>query len=120
MIERNGEDLVRPACRVIPLLAIDDVVQVSALVVPEARIERLAGAGSALLYLNREGVVAFFPQPPGQQRQRVVPERVDLHRLAAPRRDDPVVHLRIHPGELVAFLPLPDQAVRGIDAEHGA
>ena len=49
--------------------------------------------------------------------QRVVPERVDLDGLAAPRRHDPVAHLRVHPGQRELLGALPQQAVRRIDAD---
>ena len=61
-------------------------------------------------------------RPTGDEAKRVVPERVDLHRLASPRRDDPAVHLCIHPGELVALGALANQPVGGVhtDAEQRA
>ena len=49
--------------------------------------------------------------PALHQPQRVVPERVDLDRLAAPRRHDPVADLGVHPGELIALGALAQQAV---------
>ena len=50
--------------------------------------------------------------------QRVVPERLNLHRLTAPRRDDPSIHLRIHPGELIALCRCGDQTILvHVDAE---
>ena len=54
------------------------------------------------------------------QPQRVVPERVDLHRFAAARSDDPAIHFRIHPGELIALRALAQQAIRWIDADAEA
>jgi len=68
-----------------------------------------------MLFVSRGGVgVAALAQPTREQPQRVIPERVDLHRLAAPRRHHPSVYLRVHPGELVAFFTLHEQPVRGI------
>src|SRR5437660_8158482 len=63
----------------------------------------------------RGSVVAIFAQPSREQAERVVPERVDLHRFATTRCDDPVPHLRIHPGELITFFALYEQAVVWID-----
>ena len=58
--------------------------------------------------------------PACQQAQRVVPQRVDLDRLAAPRRHHPVVDLGVHPGQLVALGALAQQAVGRIDADAEA
>src|SRR5256885_17158220 len=58
----------------------------------------LAGARSAL-------------GPVSDQPQRVVPQRVDLDRLAAPRGHDPVLDAGIHPGERVTLLAACQQAV---------
>ena len=43
--------------------------------------------------------------------QRVEPERVDLDRLANPRRDHPIADLGVHPGELHARLAGVEQTV---------
>ena len=59
----------------------------------------------------------MFLTPVGEQAQRVVPERVDLDGLAAPRRHDPVADLGVHPGQLKARSALPQQAVVRIDAD---
>ena len=98
------------------MLAVDDVVEVAAFVVPEARVERFARARRRLVDLRRHRV-AFLAQPVGKQHQRVVPERIDLDGLASPRRHDPAIHLRVHPRQLDAFLALPQQAVGCIDAD---
>ena len=58
-----------------------------------------------------------YSVPVGEQAQRVVPQRVDLDGFAAPRRDDPVADLRVHPGELKARSALAQQAVVRIDAD---
>ena len=55
-----------------------------------------------------------------EQHQSVVPERVDLHRLSAARRHHPIVHLGVHPGELVSFGTCSQQTVRGIHADTEA
>ncbi len=56
-------------------------------------------------------------QPAFQEPQRIVPEGVDLHRLAPPRRDDPIADLGVHPGKLVSLFALAQQPVAGIDAD---
>ncbi len=64
--------------------------------------------------------LAFLAEPVFEQAQRIVPERVDFDGFAAARGDDPAVHFRIHPGELIALRALAQQAVRGIDADAEA
>ena len=66
------------------------------------------------------GVVPALAHPALEQAERVVPERVDLDRLAAPRRHHPAVALGVHPGELVALGALAEQAVRRVDADAEA
>ena len=52
----------------------------------------------------RRLVAARLAQPAFEKLERVKPERVDLDRLSAARRHDPIAHLRVHPGELVTLL----------------
>src|SRR3712207_9319494 len=61
-----------------------------------------------------------LPQPVLHQAKSVVPECVDLYRLAAPGSDDPVVHFCVHPRELVAGSPLTKQAVGWINTNAEA
>jgi len=49
-----------------------------------------------------------------KQPKGVVPKCIDLDRLAAPRRDNPIVHFRIHPGERVTLLNLVQAGVSWI------
>ena len=65
-------------------------------------------------------VALLLAYPALEQAQRVVPERIDLHGLAAPRRHHPVADLGVHPGELIAVLALAQQAVVRIDADAEA
>jgi hypothetical protein len=59
----------------------------------------------------------LFADPRLEQAQGVVPESIDLDGFAASRRHHPVIHLGIHPRQLVAFLTLPEQAILDIDAD---
>src|ERR1700730_414024 len=59
--------------------------------------------------------VAALAQPTGEQAKGVVPKRVDLDCFSAARGDYPIAYLRIHPGELISFLALREQAVAWID-----
>src|SRR6185503_15510362 len=115
MVQRQAEHLVRTAARVVAALAVDDVVQVAALGIPEAPVEALRDALRARSVLVAG--LAHERRPRVHPAQRVVPERLDLDRLATAWRDDPVADLRIHPGELVARGAGMDQLVRGIDAD---
>ena len=99
-----------------PSLRVDDVVEVAAGRVPEPLVERLADAGGAI-DRTRGLPIVHFAGPLLHQAQRVVPERVDLDRLAAARRHDPVVDLRVHPGELITRGALAQQTVAGIDVD---
>ena len=53
----------------------------------------------------------WISQPGADAAERAVPERRDLNRLAAARCHDPVVELRIHPGELATFGRSHDESV---------
>ena len=56
--------------------------------------------GYVLAQLERVSSIALErPTPLREQPHRVVPERVDLHGLAATGRHDPITHLRVHPCE---------------------
>jgi len=46
-----------------------------------------------------------------------MPQRIDLDKLAAPWRHHPIVHLRIHPGQLDAGRSGTQQAICRIDAD---
>ena len=77
--------------------AVDDVVEIAAVFDPEALVERFADARRVLAVALRVRSIAEIAFPPRKQGEGVVPERVDLDRLPAPRRDDPILDLRVHP-----------------------
>src|SRR3954467_10745482 len=114
MCERNREDLIRTT-RLIELprfaVAIDDVVEITACFKPEALVERSARLTGASFETLGLPMLSGLPEPARQQFERVIPERVNLDRFAPTRRDDPVAHFRVHPGELHPFLALHEQAV---------
>src|SRR5260370_22202763 len=93
----------------------DNVVKITGRVEPKAIIERNARAFGVLVVSFRGVLIAIFAEPIRQQAKRVVPERVNLHCFAATRGDDPSAHLGVHPGELITFLALHEQAVAWID-----
>ena len=121
MAERDREELVGPARgRRRPRSRFDHVVEVAALVVPEPLIERRPHALGVFRHGGAPPRRRARPRPALEQTQGVVPERVDLHRLAAARRHDPVVHLGIHPRELIALRALHEQAVLRVHANAEA
>src|SRR5262249_31399640 len=54
------------------------------------------------------------------QAQGVVPEGVDLDGFAAPRCDDQIADLRIHPGQLISRRALNKQTIDRIDSDAEA
>src|SRR5262249_34939497 len=89
----------------------------TALFVPEAAVKStprllpVLGGGPGRL------VSLFLAQPTLEQAEGVVPQRVDLDRLAAPRGHHPIAALRIHPRQLIPFLPLAEQPVGRVNAD---
>ena len=75
------------------MVGVDDVVEVSPVLVPEALLERKASADERRLEPVRDR--ASDPQ-------RVQPQGLHLDRFADPWRDHPVPNLRVHPGQLRA------------------
>ena len=115
MRQRDRQDLIRPALRIVAsLFGVDNVEEIAFVGVPESPVERALGMRCPVAVFDRRSV-AVLVGPLFHQLQRVVPQRVDLHRLAAPRRDDPVVDLRVHPRELIALRALRQQAVLRVD-----
>src|SRR4029453_11427872 len=92
------------------------------LLAPEAAVEGLACAIGALAHLGGAHRVAALGEPALHQAQRVVPEGVDLDRLAAPGCHPPVARLGVHPGELIARRALTEKAVGAVhpDSERRA
>ena len=113
MRQADGKDLVRTDAVVVAIRSVDHVVQALS-VGPHEPCE----AGPCDGGLGRERV--RLAQHRGEFRhdaQRIVPQRVDLHRLADARRHHPIAHLGVHPGELHAGLAGPQQAIRRIHSD---
>ena len=121
MIERDREDLVRPAGRrrsSLPAVAHRRHRKDNRL--PQTKSVRLNDSARALrvfLVALRRFVVSHLAQPAVEQFERVEPKRVDLDRFSAARRHHPIAHLRVHPGELITFLALHEQTVLRIDVD---
>ena len=122
VVETDGEDLIGTARGIVALVPIDDIVEITASGVPKAPVEREPGFVGMLGEGASRLRALFLAEPTFQEPQRVVPERVDLHRFAAPRRHHPVADLGVHPGKLIPVLSLAQQAVRRVhtNAEAGA
>src|SRR6516165_7254316 len=114
MGQADCENLVRPDREVVALRRIEHVVETETI-----RTDEAAEAGPRLLgeRIKHPTVAA---EPGGEVKhgaERVVPEGVDLDRLAHPRRHDPVADLRVHPSQLDAGLARPHQAVRFVEPD---
>src|SRR5262249_54764103 len=120
MPKRDREDLVGATRGIVAALAVDYVVKIAALSVPEALVEGCKSQVGVLVQVPARGLVAPGYQPTFKQPQSVVPERVDLYGLPAPRSHDPLTHLRVHPGQLVAVGALVQQAIFSVHADAEA
>ena len=109
--ERDGEDLIGAQRVVVPRGRVENVVAMAGALAPEPIESGLDAIGNGV---PRTGGLADVPGEACHRAQRVVPEGVDLDRLARARRDDPVAHFRVHPGELHAGLAGHEQSVAGI------
>src|SRR5882724_6452838 len=87
LAERDCEDLVWPERVIVAVGRVDDVVTTPDAFIPEATESRPHARGEFVPWPERQ------PQSfreAGHRAERVVPERVDLDRLASAWRDDPV------------------------------
>src|SRR5206468_4498716 len=106
--------------RIIALLAIDHIMEVTTGLIPKALVERLVNACRKFAVLMSIRFAQFFANPYFHQTKRVVPERIDLHGFSAAGCDHPVAHFGIHPSKLVAFFTLAQQSIRRIDTDSKA
>src|SRR5678815_3812066 len=83
---------------------VDDVIEIAAMLVPEARAEARARLLRGVRKDAGAGAIAEARRQRLHDGQRVVPERVDLDWFARARCHHPVADLRVHPGELYAGL----------------
>ena len=122
MVERDREQLVRPARRIVAVLAVDDVVEIAALLVPEALVERLARALGVLAEIAASSPLAVARAVQPSSRRSALYQSA-LISTALPRRGVTTQSsdLRVHPGELIALAaPCAQQAVGRIDADAEA
>ncbi len=119
--ERRREELVRPDAEIASTVGRDHVVQRARALVPERGEERLARSLGEPARLRGLLLRAAARLDVAEHAARIVPERVDLHRLPAARRDHAAVHARVHPRERQAVGALRDESI-GIlaDPEVGA
>ena len=117
MIQRDGQQLIRPAGGIVALRAIDDVVKITLRRAPKFFIERVFSFVGPSAYIARLLLVVFFRDPFLQKPQGVVPECIDFNGLAAARSDNPIANFSVHPRQLVSFFALAQQPVVGIDPD---
>ena len=113
--ESERDHLVGAQAGIVAIGRIDHVIAVAALPIPEPRLRRFVRLRRHLPVASRRSHGPLAPVT--RQPQRVVPEGVDLDGLAASRRDNPVPHARIHPGERVALLAAGEQSIPMVHAD---
>src|ERR1700693_5384027 len=100
--------------------AIHDVVEVSALLVPEKSVEAQLSEGGHGAIALLVGLIAKGTSEILHDAERVVPERLNLNGLAATRGHDPIPDFGIHPGQLHPGLTRVQQAAAvNLDAITG-
>src|SRR5262249_51776525 len=117
MGQRDREQLVWSDRVIVTVLAIHHIEQSAAALIPETCIERFANAVGAAPIVFLTFLFTTLGRPFFHHAQCVVPESVDLDGFAAPRCDDQIADLRVHPRQLVSRRTLHKQAVRGIDPD---
>ena len=99
--EGNGKDLIRTQAGVILSIGrVDDVVEIAAGCIPETPIELLGVGIRAVAVVTRHCRFVETLSEAGHDAQRMLPQRIDLDRLADARRDDLGADLGVHPGQL--------------------
>src|SRR5579875_2926534 len=101
--QRAGQQLIRSQAVVVPMWAVDEIVEIAAILIPEAFIE-VASAQISLLFISLRGMVnapALIEdvRPLVHERERIVPQGADLNRFASARCDRLSLDERIHPGQ---------------------
>ena len=119
MRQANREDLVRPDRAVIAGRPVDHVVEPAGPLVGETSETDARVFGEATVRICRP---AERLGKAGHDAHRIVPQRIDLDRLADARRHDPIADLGIHPAELHPGFAGTEQPIAGIhlDAVAGA
>src|SRR5947209_4860325 len=117
MLEGEGEQLIWPAGGIISVLTVNYIVKISTIGVPKSTIEGLARSRCVLCVRGCCLLAVFFSNPMFGKPQRIIPKSVNFDRLAPSRRDHPIVHLCVHPCELVARRSLPQQAIGLIQSD---
>src|SRR2546426_5461145 len=92
--------------------AVNNVIQIAALLIPQQAIEApFRESNHAVVSLPR-GFITQTSSNVLHNANRVVPERLNFHRLAASWRNNPLANLRVHPGQLHAWLARVEQTSR--------
>jgi len=111
VVQTHGENLIRSNGRV-RRTTIHLVKQAADAFIPEQTIERPARDGSHLAIAVSSGIIAETLCEVFHDSQRVIPERLNLDRLAVSWRDYLVADLCIHPRELNARFAGGEQPAR--------
>src|SRR5436309_3260845 len=112
--QRDGKQLVWPQRGVVPVGAVDHVKTAAPGLIPEALESRARPACERFVFV---GGLSKRPRKLAHSDERVVPEGIDLDRLADAGRDHPVAHLGVHPGELRASLARIKKAVGWVNVD---
>src|SRR5712691_9271970 len=103
MRQAHSKDLIRTNAGV-RRPAVDNVIQVTALFIPQQAIEAPLGEGGHAVVALPPWFVTDAPSKLLHDADCVVPERLDFDRLAAARRHNPIANLCVHPRQLNASL----------------
>src|SRR3954447_3526666 len=122
IVERNGKHLIWPTGAIVALRPVDHIAEISPLLEPKSIVECPLGSRRPTLEIERVRPFddAKLVDPSLQKKERVEPQRVNLHGFSAAWGDHPVVDLGIHPRQLVALCSLPQKTVVFVDADAEA
>src|SRR5262245_42029057 len=120
MRQRDREQLIRPNRGIVTVFAVHDIEQRAAALVPEACVERFANLVGASTVAFGAFFITALAAPFFHQAQSVIPEGIDLNCFAAPRCDDQIADLRVHPCQLISLGALNKQSIGRIDSDAEA
>src|SRR5205814_7607454 len=105
MRERKGQNLVRTARSIVAIRAINHIIKKTKIRGPKSPVEGFLRARCQAPHGCRSFAI-LFSEPLLENTQGVVPECVDFNRFPAAWSNDPIPHLRVHPGRLISQLAL--------------
>ena len=108
VLQGNSQKLIGAQARIITSRSVDDIKTVSGRGVPEPGKAGCGVLGQVLVAIR--GLMEELGKL-GHDAHRMVPQCVDLHRLADPGRHHPAIHLGVHPGQLDSLLAGKQQSI---------